>query len=167
LATDEEKTLEDLDLGGENIEDWSTDEGSESDKNHDDDDGAPKDAEDAEKKICEKLLKQGARADRKREERKRKMAIRRREFLEAKKKSLSEKGLLKKRKKKLKFYLHDPQPEVSVRHLLFAKILNDKTLAPRDRAELFLTFFGNSCVRSRDAKYLDGCVKEMVRGEVR
>jgi len=56
-------------------------------------------------------------------------------------------------KKKLTFYLHDAQAEVTARHVLFLQIVNNQRLTPRERAELFLSLYGNSLVRERDAKY--------------
>ena len=63
------------------------------------------------------------------------------------------KTMAKKKKKKLRFFLHDPQVEVTARHLLFLQILTNTSLTPRDRAEQFLTLYGNALVRERDSKY--------------
>lgn len=64
---------------------------------------------------------------------------------------LYEKGWASKRE--VTFYLHDQQAEVAARHILFLHIINNRRLTPRDRAELFLSLYGNSLVRERDAKY--------------
>lgn len=65
-------------------------------------------------------------------------------------------------RKKLNFFLHDQQAEVSARHILMAKILNKKELTPRDRAELFLSVFGNCLIRDRDSKFISEQVKELI-----
>ncbi|CAD7940668.1 unnamed protein product [Amoebophrya sp. A25] len=70
---------------------------------------------------------------------------------------------LKKSKKKLRFFLHDQQVEVTARHLLFLQILTNTDLTPRDRAELFLTLYGNALVRDRDSKYLSDQVKRLLK----
>ncbi|CAD7949753.1 unnamed protein product [Amoebophrya sp. A120] len=64
--------------------------------------------------------------------------------------------------KKLRFFLHDNQVEVTARHLLFLQILSNTELTPRDRAELFLTLYGNALVRDRDSKYLSEQVKRLL-----
>ena len=55
--------------------------------------------------------------------------------------------------------MHDPQPEVLARHILFLKILNDTTLAIRERAELFLSIYGNTTIRQKDDKYIQDSLK--------
>lgn len=75
---------------------------------------------------------------------------------------------LKKRGKKLRFFLHDQQPEVSARHLLFMQIICNKGLSARERAEIFLSLYGNALVRDRDSKYCSdqvGRIPHVVGGQ--
>jgi len=66
------------------------------------------------------------------------------------------------------FYMHESQAETIARHVFFLKVINDETMGVRERAELFLSVYGNSLVRERDAQYLHESVKlleEVVNGD--
>lgn len=63
---------------------------------------------------------------------------------------------------KLRFFLHENHHEVLARHILCLQILNNTHLPIRERVEIFLSVFGNSLVRGRDAKYVAEIAAEFV-----
>jgi len=63
---------------------------------------------------------------------------------------------------KLRFYLHDKHHETLARHLLFLQIVNNTDIPVRERAEIFLSLYGNTLVRDKDEKYLSDTVDEFV-----
>lgn len=60
------------------------------------------------------------------------------------------------------FYLHESHAEVLARHVLFLLLLTHRGLPCRERAEMFLSLYGNTLVREKDAEWLNDQVTELL-----
>merc|ERR1719305_1270327 len=60
------------------------------------------------------------------------------------------------------FYLHEFKPETLARHVLFLLLLTDRAMPARERAEVFLSLYGNTLVREKDAEWLHNQVNELL-----
>lgn len=65
-------------------------------------------------------------------------------------------------KRPIHFYLHDNSVETLARHVLFLYLLTDQRMPARERAEVFLSLYGNTLVRERDETYLNDAVAEIL-----
>jgi len=68
----------------------------------------------------------------------------------------------RKSKRPLHFFIHDNTVETLARHILFLYLLTDQNMMMRERAEVFLSLYGNTLIREKDETYLNSCVKELL-----
>jgi len=79
-------------------------------------------------------------------------------------KSLSDVLPIKKpREHPINIYLHEKNFESLARALLFLTIMNETTLAKRERMEIFTDIYGNCMLRERTATYLEEIVPELIQ----
>jgi len=63
---------------------------------------------------------------------------------------------------KLEFYVFESSIESLARHALLLKLLNDSELPVRERIEMFLSIYGNSLLREKDANYVSSSVSPLI-----
>lgn len=62
----------------------------------------------------------------------------------------------------LHFFVHETHNEVLARHMLFLLLLTNKKIPARERAEMFLSIYGNTLVREKDSEWVHDQVPEML-----
>lgn len=77
-------------------------------------------------------------------------------------KTVAKTRISEKPKRKLRFFMHDTRHEVLARHVLFLQIMNNTSIPLRERMEIFLSLYGNTLVREKDALYVEDIAKELV-----
>jgi len=78
-------------------------------------------------------------------------------------KSLADVCPLKKaRQHKLNIYLHEKNFECLARDLLFLTLFCETGLSKRERQEMFIDLYGNTCLTSKSDGYLQGVLNELI-----